>query len=182
MPTRRKNTRKKVNSKNQTDPGLKLVLKRLDKIDQHLETFEQDTAAELKAVRDEMTQGLTTVRGEMRQGLVTVRGEMTQSFVNMGKTMTAEIQSVHNDLVKHYSQLDRKIDENDERYQQRHNQLLTGLDVMAKNYEQFGHDSAIIDAEHRDLKKDVETLKKRDMEKAAAIDKIEKEIDKLKAA
>jgi hypothetical protein len=40
----------------------------------------------------------------------------------------------------------------------------------------------IIDAEHQDLKRGIETLKKRDMEKAAAIDKIEKEIDKLKAA
>jgi hypothetical protein len=53
---------------------------------------------------------------------------------------------------------------------------------MGKNYEQFMRDRDIIDAEHRDLKKDVENLKKRDMEKAAAIDKIEKEIDKLKAA
>jgi hypothetical protein len=60
--------------------------------------------------------------------------------------------------------------------------LLTGMDPMARNYEQFVHDRDIIDAEHRDLKRDVETLKKRDMEKAAAIDKIEKEIDKLKAA
>jgi hypothetical protein len=136
----------------------------------------------LAAVRGEMTLGLAAVRGEMAQGLAAVRGEMAQGFANMGKTITAEIQSVRNDVVKYYSQRDRKIDENDERYQQRHNQLLTGMDVMAKNYEQFGHNSAIIDAEHRDLKKDVETLKKRDMEKTAAIDKIEKEIDKLKAA
>ncbi|MCI0697453.1 hypothetical protein L0337_36275 [candidate division KSB1 bacterium] len=203
MPAKRKNTRKQTNSKKKANPSLNLVLKRLDKFDQRFDALDrridavdqkvgaigqkvdivrQETAAEFKAVRDEMTQGLATVRGEMTQGLAAARSEMTQGFANMRQQMTAEIQSVRNDMVKYYSQLDRKIDENDERYQQRHNQLLTGMDVMAKNYEQFGHDSAIIDAEHRDLKKDVEILKKRDMEKAAAIDKIEKEIDKLKAA
>ncbi len=203
MPAKRKNTRKQTNSKKKTNPSLNLVLKRLDQFDKRFDTLDrkidavdqkvdvvrQETAAEFKTVREEIAQvrqetaaEFKTVRGEMAQRFDTVRGEMTQGFENTGKTMTAEIQSVRNDLVKHYSQLDRKIDENDERYQQRHNQLLTGMDVMAKNYEQFGHDSAIIDAEHRDLKRDVETLKKRDVEKAAAIDKIEKEIDKLKAA
>lgn len=160
MSAKRKNARKKANGKNQTGPNLKLVLKRLDKIEQNLETFEQNTAAEFKAGR----------------------GEMAQGFANMGQRMIAEIQSVRNDMVNYYSKLDRKIDENDERYQQRNLQLLTSMDVMAKNYEQFGHDSAIINAEHSDLKKNVETLKKRDMEKTAAIEKIEKEIDKLKAA
>jgi predicted nucleic acid-binding Zn-ribbon protein len=192
MPAKRKNTRKQTDSRKKANSSLNLVLKRLDKfdkrfdaldrqidaVDQKVDAVRQETAAEFKAVRGEIAQ----VRQETTMEFKTVRNEMAQGFANMGQQMTAEIQSVRNDMVKYYSQLDGKIDENDARYQQRHNQLLTGMDVMARNYEQFVHARDIIDAEHRDLKKDVETLKKRDMEKAAAIDKIEKEIDKLKTA
>ncbi len=224
MPTKRKNTptgvaRKPKNpsrpktfgragSKKQTNPSLNLILKRLDKIDQRLESFEQNTAAEFKAVRGEITQGLGTVRGEMTQGLEAVRSEMTQGLGTVRGEMTQGLEAVRSEMMQSfdllrrefktdlqkefekygaktypiYARLENKGNALEAKFDTRFNQLLTAMDASAKNYERFDHDSAIINAEHQDLKRDVETLKKRDMEKAAAIEKIEKEVDKLKAA
>jgi hypothetical protein len=224
MPTKRKNAqtgvvRKSKNSKKQANPSLNLILKRLDKIDQRLESFERNTAAEFKAVRGEMAQGLNTVRGEMAQGLDAVRGEMAQGLDAVRGEMAQGLDAVRGemaqgldavrgemakgvDLLRHefktdlqkefekygaktyplYARLENKVDAQEVKFDTRHNQLLTAMDTAAKNYQRFDHDSTIIIAEHRELKQDVDILKKRDMEKAAAIEKIEKEVDKLKAA
>jgi hypothetical protein len=200
MSTKRKNARKKIDSKKQPNPSPNLVLNRLDKIDQRLETLEQNTAAELKSVHEEIALGrqetaaeFKAVRGEMAQGFQrtdtefkSVREEMAQGFDSLRQEFKAELQ---NEFEKYgaktfpfYTRLENKVEALDEKFSTALNILHIGMDEMAKNYEQFGRDSAIIDAEHQDLKRDVETLKKRDMEKAAAIEKIEKEIDKLKAA
>jgi hypothetical protein len=111
---------------------------------------------------------------------------MAQGFVSLRQEFKAELQKefekygagVHNQFVR----LENKVDALDEKYTINHNQLLTGMDAMTKNYDNYKNDRVISDAELHDVQRDVETLKKRDMEKAAAIDKIEKEIDKLKAA
>jgi uncharacterized protein involved in exopolysaccharide biosynthesis len=168
------------------------VLNRLDHIDQRLETLEQNTAAEFKAVREEIAQGrqetaaeFKAVRGEMAQGLDAVRGEMAQGFDSLRHEFKTELQKEFENYGAKtfpiYARLESKTNALEERFNT-FNQQFTGMEVMGKNYEQFMRDRDIIDAEHQDLKKDVDTLKKRDMEKAAAIDKIEREIEKLKAA
>jgi hypothetical protein len=157
------------------NPSLNLILKRLDKIDQRLESFEQNTTAEFKAVRGEMAQGLNAVRGEMAQGFDSLRQEFKTDLQKEFEKYGAKTYPI-------YERLENKGNAMEAKFDTRFNQLLTAMDTSAKNYERFDHDSAIIDAEHQDLKRDVEILKKRDMEKAAAIEKIEKEIDKLKAA
>ncbi|MDZ7361632.1 MAG: hypothetical protein ONB46_13045 [candidate division KSB1 bacterium] len=126
----------------------------------------------------------------MAQGLDSLRQEltidMTKAFESFHQKFKAEMHEEfekHAEGIKQYflkSVSEYKADSDELRRQ--HRQLLTGMDPMARNYQQFVHDRDIIDAEHQDLKRDVENLKKRDMEKAAAIEKIEKEIDKLKAA
>jgi hypothetical protein len=195
------------------------VLNRLDRIDQRLETLEQNTAVEFKAVRDEiaqgrqetatefkavrgeMTQGLDAVRGEMAQGLEAVRGEMTQGFdslrqefrSDMAKTFEAfhqkfsaemqkEFEKQGNDIKQYFLQPVNEYKADNAELCREHGQLLIGLDSETREHEKFRNDRIIIDAEIYDLQRDVEELKKRDMEKAAAIEKIQKEIDKSKAA
>ena len=200
MPTKRQNTRKKANSKKPAAPSLNLVLKQLDKfdqrfdaLDQKIDRIDQKNTAEFKAVRGEIAQGrqetaaeFKAVRGEMVQGLAAVRGEMAQGFDSLRQEIKAEMQKEFEKhgagIHQHITQMknDLRADIADIRNNQRY--LTTGMENAAKNYEQFTHDRAIMDAEIKDLQRNVETLKKRDMEKAAAIDKIEKEIDKSKAA
>ena len=204
--------RKAKNSSKRENPSLNLLLKRLDQkidqrfdaldrridaVDQKVDAGRQETAAEFKAVRGEMAHGLDAVRGEMAHGLDAVRGEMAQGLGAVRSEMAqgsdllrqefkSELQKQfkeHGDKTYPlYTKLENKLDTLEIKFDTKHNQLLTGMDVMARNYDQFSKDSKIIDAEHQDLKRNVETLKKRDMEKAAAIEKIEKEIDKLKVA
>jgi hypothetical protein len=197
MPAKRKNTRKQTNSKKKATPAsLNLVLKRLDKIDQHLETLEQNTTAEFKAVREEIAQGrrettteFKAVRGEMAQGFANseertaaefkaVRGAMAQGFDSLRQEFKAELQKEFEKhgagIHQHISRVENELKAETAELRREHSQLLTGMDVMAKNYEQFTRDRDILDAEHQDLKRDVENLKKRDMEKAAAIERIEK--------
>lgn len=182
MPTKRKNTRKKTNSKKQANPSLKLVLNRLDQINQRLGTLEKNTAMEFKGVREEIAQG----RQENVTEFKAVRGEMAQGFDSLRQEFKTEMQQ---EFEKHGSQIHQHIDRvesnlkaeiADVRDNQRY--LTTGMDGMSKNFEKYWMDSKLRDAEIGDLQRDVETLKKRDMEKAAAIQKIEKDIDKLKAA
>lgn len=196
MPAKRKSTRKQTNSKKKATPSLNLVLKRLDKfdkrfdaldrkidaVDQKVDVVRQETAAEFKAVRGEIAQ----VRQEAAMEFKTVRSEMAHGFDSLRQEIKAEMQK---ELEKHGAGIHQHITqvENglraeiaDIRDNQRY--LTTGMDNAAKNYEHFTNDRKIMDAEIHDLQRNVETLKKRDMEKAAAIDKIEKEIDKLKAA
>jgi chromosome segregation ATPase len=200
MPAKRKNTRKKANpdqpraigragSTKPAAPSLNLVLKRLDKfdqrfdaldrkieaVDQKVDALDQKTTAEFKAVRSEMAQGLAAVRSEMAQGFDSLRqeikAEMQKEFEKHGAGIHQHITQVENGL---------RAEIADIRANQRY--LTTGMENAAKHYEQFTDDRAIMGAEIHDLQRNVEDLKKRDMEKAAAIDKIEKEIDKLKAA
>ncbi|MCG3121120.1 MAG: hypothetical protein ALAOOOJD_04074 [bacterium] len=184
MPTKRRSTRKPtppthptkavdrvVGSKKPVNPSLNLILKRLDKIDQRLETFEQNTAAEFR-----------TVRGEMAQGLEAVRGEMTQGFDSLRQEFKTELQHVSDNAYEHYLRIENERRADLAEFRENQRKLLTGMDSRMKEHEQIRNDHLIIDAEHQDLKKNVETLKKRDMEKAAAIAKIEKDLDKLKAA
>jgi hypothetical protein len=208
MPTQRKNPRKKssgkkTNSKKQANPSLKLVLNRLDHIDQRLETLEQNTAAEFKAVREEIAQGrqetaaeFQAVRGEIAQGrqetaaeFQAVRGEIAQGrqetaqhFDDLEQRMDVGLQSVRNDVIEHYSKLERKGETQAEHYEKQHNQLLTAMDSASRKYDEYWRDSQFTTGALRELRHDVEELKKRDMEKAAAIEKIQKEIDKSKAA
>jgi hypothetical protein len=226
MPTQRKNPRKKssgkkTNSKKRANPSLKLVLNRLDHIDQRLETLEQNTAAEFKAVREEIVQGrqetaaefqavrgeiaqgrqetaaeFQAVRGEIAQGrqetaaeFQAVRGEIAQGrqetaqhFDDLEQRMDVGLQSVRNDVVEHYSKLERKGEAQAEHYEKQHNQLLTAMDSASRKYDEYWRDSQFTTGALRELRHDVEELKKRDMEKAAAIEKIQKEIDKSKAA
>jgi len=109
-----------------------------------------------------------------------VRGEMTQGFDLLRQEFKVELQREFEQYgaktYPFYTRLENKIDALDEKFSTALNQLLTGMDPMTRNYQQFVRDRDIIDAEHQDLKRAVETLKKRDMEKAAAIEKIEKQI------
>jgi hypothetical protein len=134
MPVKRKNIRKKSNpgpsktsgragSKKQAAPSLNLVLKRLDKIDQRLETLEQSTAEEFKAVREEIAQGrqetaaeFKAVRGEMAQGLDSLRqqytSDMTKAFESFHQKFSAEMQKEFekqgNDIKQYF--LQKEID------------------------------------------------------------------------
>lgn len=195
MPTQRRSTRKPtppshptkavgrvVGSKKPVNPSLNLILKRLDKIDQRLETFEQNTAAEFRTVRGEMAQGLEAVRGEMAQGLEAVHGEMAQGFDSLRQEFKTELQHVSDNAYEHYLRIENERRADLAEFRENQRKLLTGMDSIMKEHEQIRNDHLIIDAEHQDLKNNVETLKKRDMEKAAAIAKIEKDLDKLKAA
>jgi chromosome segregation ATPase len=201
----------RTGNKKQIEPSFKLVLKRLDKFDQRFDALDrkietvdqkvdaarQETAAEFKAVRGEMAQGLAAVRGEMAQGLAAVRGEMAQGFAAVRGEMAQGFDSLRHEfkaelqkefekhgagIHQHISRVENELKAENAELRGEHRQLLTGMDNAAKNYEQFSDDRKIMDAEIHDLQRNVETLKKRDMEKAAAIDKIEKEIDKLKTA
>ena len=197
MPAKRKNTRKPTNGKKQANPGLNLVLKRLDKkidqrfdaldrgidtVDRKVDAVRQETAAEFKAVREETAQGFANMEKRTAAEFKTVRAETAQGFDALWQKFKAEMKHVSDAAYEHYLRIETDAKSRAEYYQKSLNNLQTGMDPMTKKYEQFGRDSAIIDAEHQDLKSDVETLKKRDMEKAAAIEKIEKEVDKLKAA
>lgn len=164
------------------DRKVDVVDQKVDAVDRKGDAVRPETTTELKIARQETAAEFKAVRNDMAQGFANIRQETTQSFANLEQKMTAEFHITRNDMVKYYSQIDNDAKADKAELRREYNQLLTGMDVMTSNYEQFGHDSAIIDAEHQDLKRDVESLKKRDMEKAAAIEKIEKEIDQLKAA
>jgi hypothetical protein len=164
--------------------------------------MEQRNEAEFKAIRDEMAQGFAGMEQRNEAEFKAVRDEMAQGFAGMEQRNEAEFKAVRNEMAQGfdsqrqefrtepqrefekygamthplYTKLEEKVDALDRKFSTALTQLLTGMDVMAKNYEQFGRDRVIIDAEHQDLKEDIETLKKRDMEKAAAIEKIEKQI------
>ena len=204
-------TRKMKKRHKKENPSLNLLLKRLDKkidqrfdmldrridgvdqkvdsvdqkvdaVDQKVDAVRQEAAVEFKTIRGEMTQGLNAVRSETAQGLDAVRSEMTQGFDSLRRELVAEMKHVSDGAYEHYLRIENERRADIAEFRDNQRRLLTSYDNAAKNYDQFANDSKIIDAEHQDLKRDVETLKKRDMEKAAAIEKIEKEIDKLKAA
>jgi hypothetical protein len=220
------------------------VLNRLDKIDQRLETLEQNTAAEFKVVRDEiaqgrqetaaefkavrgemrrgldavrgemgqgldavrgemgrgldvvrgemgrgldavrgeMGQGLDAVRGEMGQGFDAVRGEMGQGFDTLRQDFKVELKHVSDVAYEHYLRIESEAKARAEHYQQSLNNLQTGQDAAARDYDEYWRDRNLRKLAFDELQQDVEELKKRDMEKAAAIEKIQKEIDKSKAA
>jgi CII-binding regulator of phage lambda lysogenization HflD len=157
----------------------------IDAVDRKVDALRQETVAEFKAVRGEMAQGFANSEERTAAEFKAVRDEMAQGFDSLRQEFKAELQKeFENYGAKTYpifTRLENKTNALEERFSS-FNQQFTGMDVMVKNYEQFKNDSAIIDAEHQDLKRDVENLKKRDMEKAAAIEKIEKDLDKLKAA
>jgi len=201
MPAKRKNTRKPTNGKKQANSGLNLVLKRLDKkidqrfdaldrridavdqkvdtVDQKVDAIRQETAAEFKAVRGEMAQGLDSLRQEFTN-------DMTKAFESFHQKFKAEMQKEFekqgNDIKQYFLQVASEYKADSEELRREHRQLLTGMDSETGEHEEFRNDRIIIDAEIHDLQRNVEELKKRDMEKAAAIEKIENEIDKLKAA
>lgn len=202
MPSKRQNTTAGITRimkkrRKKENPSLNLLLKRLDKkidqrfdmLDRRIDGVDQKVGTvdqKVDAVRQETSAEFKTIRGEMAQGLNAVRSEMTQGFDLLRQEFKTELQK---EFEKYgaktypmYTKLENRINALDEKFSPMITQLLTGMDPMARNYEQFTRDRDVIDAEHQDLKRNVETLKKRDMEKAAAIEKIEKEIDKLKAA
>jgi len=185
MPAKRPNTRKNTNSKKKVSPGLNLILKRLDKFDQRFDALDRRIDALDRRI-DAVDRKVDALRQETVAEFKAVRGEMAQGFDSLHQEFKAELQKEFEKhgagIHQHISRVESELKAENAKLRREHSQLLTGMDVMVKNYEQFGRDSAIIDAEHQDLKRDVDTLKKRDMEKAAAIEKIEKDLDKLKAA
>ena len=191
MPSKRQNTtagttRKMKKRHKKENPSLNLLLKRLDKkIDQRFDMLDRridGVDQKVDAVRQEAAVEFKTVRDEMAEGLNAVRSEMTQGFDSLRRELVAEMKHVSDGAYEHYLRIENERRADIAEFRDNQRRLLTSYDNAAKNYDQFANDSKIIDAEHQDLKRDVETLKKRDMEKAAAIEKIEKEIDKLKAA
>jgi len=211
MPAKRKNTRKQTNSKKKANPSLNLVLKRLDKfdqrfdaldqkidaVDQKVDALDQKNTAEFKAVRSEIAQGreetaaeFKAVRGEMAQGLDSLRQEfrndMTKAFESFHQKFSAEMQKEFekqgNDIKQYFLQSVSEYKADSAELRREHRQLLISLDSETHEHEKFRNDRIIIDAEIHDLQRNVEELKKRDMEKAAAIEKIQQEIDKSKAA
>jgi F0F1-type ATP synthase membrane subunit b/b' len=178
MPAKRKNTRKKSSSKKRANPSLNLVLKRLDEFDQRFDALDRKI--------DAVDQKVDAVRQETAAGINAVRGEMAQGFDSLRQEFKAELQKEFEKhgagIYQHISRVETELKAETAELRSEHRQLLTGMDAMVKNYENYTHDRAISDAKLHDLQRDVETLKKKDMEKAAAIDKIEKEVDKLKAA
>lgn len=198
MPSKRQNTtagttRKMKKRHKKENPSLNLLLKRLDKkIDQRFDMLDRridgvdqkvdSVDQKVDAVRQEAAVEFKTIRGEMAEGLNAVRSEMTQGFDSLRRELVAEMKHVSDGAYEHYLRIENERRADIAEFRDNQRRLLTSYDNAAKNYDQFANDSKIIDAEHQDLKRDVETLKKRDMEKAAAIEKIEKEIDKLKAA
>ncbi len=232
MPTKRKSVRKKTGSKSQTDSSLELVLNRLDKIDQRLETLEQNTGAEFNAVHGEIAQGrresaaefkavhgeiaqgrretaaefkavhgeiaqgrqeaaaeFEAVRGEMAQGrqeaaaeFEAVRGEMAQGLDALRQDFKVELKHVSDAAHEHYLRIESEAKARAEYYQQSLNNLQTDQDAAARDYDEYWRDRNLRKLAFDELQQDLEELKKRDMEKAAAIEKIQKEIDKSKAA
>ncbi len=174
--------------------------RKIDVVDQKVDALDQKNTAEFKTVRGEIAQGreetaaeFKAVRGEIAQGreetaaeFKTVRGEMAQGFDSLRQEFKAEFQKEFEKhgagIHQHISRVENELKAENVELRSEHRQLLTGMDTMTKNYDNYKNDRVISDAELRDVQRNVETLKKRDMEKAAAIDKIEKEIDKLKAA
>lgn len=182
--------------------------RKIDAVDQKVDAVRKEVAAEFKAVREETAAEFKTVRGEIAQSrqetaaeFKAVRGEMAQGFDSLrhefkndmaqgfdsfrrefNAEMQKELEQHGASIYQHILHMENELKAEHAEFRSEHRELLTGMDEMAKNYENYLHDRAVGDAEIRDLQRNVETLKKRDMEKAAAIDKIEKEIDKLKAA
>jgi len=176
MPTKRKNARKPTNSKKPVNPSLNLVLKRLDKIDQRLQSFEQNTVAEFKAVRGEMAQSFDSLRQEFKSDMTNGFDSLRQEF----KTdLQKELEKYGAGVYQWYTRLENKVAALDEKFTVNHNQLLTAMDTAAKNYDDFKENRESFNDGIRDLQHEVKELKKRDMEKAAAIEKIEQQ---LKAA
>jgi len=197
MPSKSKNSRKQTNSTKKSNPSLHLVLKRLDeKIDQRFDALDrridtvdrkvdavdqkvdavwQETTAEFKAVRAEMTQ----MRQENTAEFKAVRGEMTQGFDVLWQQFKAEMKHVSDAAYEHYLRIETDAKSRAEYYQQSLNNLQTAMDTAAKNYDDFKENRDRFDAGIRELQQEVKELKKRDMEKAAAIEKIE---EQLKAA
>lgn len=178
-PTR---TARKAKRSKKENPNLNLLLKRLEqKIDQRFDALDHRIDAVERKV-DAVDQKVDTFRQEFAVESKAVRAEMAQGLDLLRRELLAAMKHVSDGAYEHYLRIEneRRVDIAEFRENQR--QLLTSHDNAAKNYNQFSNDSKIIDAEHQDLKRDVETLKKRDMEKAAAIEKIEKKIEQLKAA
>ncbi len=203
MPAKHKNTRKPV-SKKKSDPALNLILKRLDTFDQRfdaldqridavdrkVDTFKQETAAEFKAIRQETAAEFQAMRQETAQGFDSLRQEfktdMVQSFAAFRLEVKADMQKEFEKhgagIYQYFSRVENELKTEIVELRDNQRQLLTSFDAAAHNYEEYRRDRLLSDRMLYKLRDDVEELKKRDMEKAAAIDKIEKEIEKSKAA
>jgi hypothetical protein len=96
MPAKRKNSRKKATGKKGANPSLKLVLDRLDKIDQQFERLDK-IEAELKTVREETAAGFGKMEKRTEAGLKAVRKETTEGFSKIERHTTAEFKSVRSD-------------------------------------------------------------------------------------
>jgi chromosome segregation ATPase len=195
MPTKRKNTRKPTNpglprafgraragGKKQEALSLNLVLKRLDKIDQRFDAIDQRFDAvdqKVDAFRQETTAEFKAVREEMTQGLHSLRQDFTTKFDSLHQELTTRMDGVSEAAYQHYLRIENEAKASSERYEQRHNQLLTAMDTAAKNYDDFKENKDSFNERLNELQHEVKELKKHDMEKAAAIEKIEKQ---LKAA
>jgi chromosome segregation ATPase len=146
---------------------------------QGLEGVRGEMAQGLESVRGEMAQGLESVRGEMAQGLENARGEMAQGFDSLRQEFKAEMKHVSNAAYEHYLRIETERRADVAEYRSERRQLLTAMDTSAKNYENFKENRERFDGKIHELQSEVKELKKRDMEKAAAIERIEKQ---LKAA
>jgi len=83
---------------------------------------------------------------------------------------------------QHFSRVENELKAENAELRDNQRKLLTAFDASARDYEEYRRDRVLSDGMLYKLRDDVEDLKKRDMEKAAAIDKVEKQMEKLKAA
>jgi hypothetical protein len=96
-------------------------LLRLNKIEQRLETLEQNTAAEFKAVRGEIMKGR--------------------------EETAAEFKTTREDMYQYYSQLDNKIETRTAEFQRSLNMLLTGMDPTARDLDMLRQEKVFPDNE-----------------------------------
>ncbi|MDZ7290893.1 MAG: hypothetical protein ONB44_14685 [candidate division KSB1 bacterium] len=164
MPAKRKN----ANSKKKANPSLNLVLKRLDKFDQRFDALDRRI--------DAVDQKVDAVRQETAAEFKAVREEMAQGFDSLRQEFESEMKHVSDAAYAHYLRIETEAQARAEYHQQCLNNLQTSMDASTRGYDEYWRDKNLSDNMLRELREDVEELKRRDMEKAAAIEKIERQI------
>jgi len=181
------------------DRKIDAVDKKVDAVDRKVDAHRQETAAEFKAVRGEMAQGLNSLRQEFttqlessrqefstqletsRQELTTQlessRQEFSTKLDSLRQELTTKMDGVSEAAYQHYLRIEKGAQAKAEYYQQSLNNLQTAMDTSAKNYDDFKENRERFNDKIHELQSEVKELKKRDMEKAAAIERIEKQLN-----
>jgi chromosome segregation ATPase len=197
MPAKRKNSRKTV-SKKKTDPALKLILTRLDTFDQRFDALDQRIDAVDRKVDavdqkvdavdrkvdavDQKVDAVDRKVDAVDRKVDAVDREVAALKLELKADLQKEFEKHSAGIYQHFSRIENELKADIAELRDNQRKLLTSFDAAARNYEEYQRDRLLSDRILYKLRDDVEELKKRDMEKAAAIDKIEKEIEKSKAA